>query len=301
LFVDFIAEHIHPTHGRAGIIVPEGIIFQSAGAYKDLRKMLVDKAFLYAVVSLPAGVFQPYSGVKTSILLMDKTIAAKTDKILFVKIQNDGFGLGAQRREMATSYLPDALNLICDFQQAILQGDTSRFEGEDLNLQAIAVKKTKIAENGDYNLSSDRYKENQDNRNGRWDLVDFEDLIENVKYTNKIQRSEFLESGEFSIVDQSEKFIAGYWNNEADVFKLEKPIIAFGDHTRIFKYIDFDFVLGADGIKILQPNSKIDSKFFYNVLQNIEIKSLGYSRHYKELKETKIPLPPLSIQKEISR
>ena len=112
LFVDYIAEHIHPTSGRAGIIVPEGIIFQSAGAYKDLRKMLVDKAFLYAVVSLPAGVFQPYSGVKTSVLLMDKTIAAKTDKILFIKIQNDGFGLGAQRREMATSDLPDALNII---------------------------------------------------------------------------------------------------------------------------------------------------------------------------------------------
>ena len=59
LFVDYIAEHIHPTKGRAGIIVPEGIIFQSANAYKDLRKMLVDKNMLYAVVSLPAGIFQP--------------------------------------------------------------------------------------------------------------------------------------------------------------------------------------------------------------------------------------------------
>ena len=120
LFVDYIAEHIHPTSGRAGIIVPEGIIFQSANAYRDLRKMLVEKKFLYAVVSLPAGVFQPYSGVKTSVLLMDKTLAAKTDKILFVKIANDGFGLGAQRREMKTSDLPDALNLIRDFQAAIL-------------------------------------------------------------------------------------------------------------------------------------------------------------------------------------
>ena len=158
LFVDYIAEHIHPTHGRAGIIVPEGIIFQSAGAYKDLRKMLVDKAFLYAVVSLPAGVFNPYAGVKTSVLLMDKTLAGKTDKILFVKIQNDGFGLGAQRRELATSDLPDALNLVRDFQAAVLQGDTSRFTGEDLPLQAVAVEKTQIAANGDYNLSGDRYK-----------------------------------------------------------------------------------------------------------------------------------------------
>ena len=96
LFVDYIAEHLNPN-GRAGIIVPEGIIFQSGTAYKKLRKMLVDHS-LYAVVSLPAGVFNPYSGVKTSILLLDKNLAKKTDKILFVKINNDGFGLGAQRR-----------------------------------------------------------------------------------------------------------------------------------------------------------------------------------------------------------
>ena len=75
LFVDYIAEHLNPK-GRAGIIVPEGIIFQSGKAYKALRKMLLDN-YLYAVVSLPAGVFNPYSGVKTSILLLDKELAKK--------------------------------------------------------------------------------------------------------------------------------------------------------------------------------------------------------------------------------
>ena len=96
LFVDYMAEHLRPA-GRAGIIVPEGIIFQSQNAYKQLRKMLVDNS-LVAVVSLPAGVFQPYSGVKTSILLLDKSLAKKTKEILFVKVENDGFDLGAQRR-----------------------------------------------------------------------------------------------------------------------------------------------------------------------------------------------------------
>ena len=67
LFVDYIAEHLN-IKGRAGIIVPEGIIFQGANAYKALRKNLVEEWGLYAVVSLPSGVFQPYSGVKTSIL-----------------------------------------------------------------------------------------------------------------------------------------------------------------------------------------------------------------------------------------
>jgi len=83
LFVDYIASHLKPN-GRAGIIVPEGIIFQSGKAYKELRKNLV-KNSLYAVISLPAGVFQPYSGVKTSILLLDKELAKKQDKILFIK------------------------------------------------------------------------------------------------------------------------------------------------------------------------------------------------------------------------
>ncbi len=78
LFVDYIAEHLNPN-GKAGIIVPEGVIFQSGTAYKDLRKMLVEN-YLYAVVSLPAGVFNPYSGVKTSILLMDKAIAKQSQR-----------------------------------------------------------------------------------------------------------------------------------------------------------------------------------------------------------------------------
>ena len=95
LFVDYIAEHLNPN-GRAGIIVPEGVIVQSGKAYKELRKMLVEN-YLYAVVSLPAGVFNPYSGVKTSILLMDNAIAKKSNKIIFIKIENDGYNLGAQR------------------------------------------------------------------------------------------------------------------------------------------------------------------------------------------------------------
>ena len=79
LFVDYMAEHLNPG-GRAGIIVPEGIIFQSQNAYKALRKMLVEN-YLWAVVSLPAGVFNPYSGVKTSILFLDRNLARRTDEV----------------------------------------------------------------------------------------------------------------------------------------------------------------------------------------------------------------------------
>ena len=92
LFVDYMAEHLTPN-GRAGIIVPEGIIFQSQTAYKQLRKMLVENS-LVAVVSLPAGVFNPYSGVKTSILVLDKSLAKRTDRIAFFKVEKRRFRPG---------------------------------------------------------------------------------------------------------------------------------------------------------------------------------------------------------------
>ena len=124
LFVDYIAEHL-TIHGRAGVIVPEGIIFQSGTAYKALRKMLVEK-YVWAVVSLPAGVFQPYSGVKTSILLMDKTLAKKAESILFVKVENDGFDLGAQRRAIEKNDLTQALIILQKYKQARWVNDRQR-------------------------------------------------------------------------------------------------------------------------------------------------------------------------------
>ena len=295
LFVDYIEEHLNPN-GRAGVIVPEGIIFKSEIVYKKLRKMLIENS-LYAVVSLPAGVFNPYAGVKTSILFLNKNLAKKTDKILFVKVSNDGFGLGAQRREIKENDLPMALEIIKKYKQCTIEEKEIEFNLAETKLAHI-VKKEKIAESGDYNLSGDRYK-SATVYNGKWDFVEVENAIEKVKYTTKIKKDKFLNKGKYPIIDQSEKFIAGYWNREEDVFKVSKPIVIFGDHTKCFKYIDFDFVLGADGVKILKSTDEYAPKFFYFILSNLKIKNLGYSRHFKELKRMKIPLPPLEIQEQI--
>jgi len=154
LFVDYMAEHLTPN-GRAGFIVPEGIIFQSQSAYKELRKMLVENS-LVAVISLPAGVFNPYSGVKTSILILDKSLARQSTTIAFFKIQNDGFGLGAQGRLIERNDLPQAL--------VELNKYLCRLRNKELleNIQptlGLIVPKEKIAANGDYNLSGERYRE----------------------------------------------------------------------------------------------------------------------------------------------
>ena len=130
LFVDYMAEHLTAT-GRAAIVVPEGIIFQSGTAYKALRKMLVNES-LVAVVSLPAGVFNPYSGVKTSILILDKRLYKQLSSVLFVKVGNDGFNLGAQRRAVVNSDLPEATRLLKGWMTA-----PDKFEGDGVIAQEI--------------------------------------------------------------------------------------------------------------------------------------------------------------------
>jgi len=98
LFVDYINEHLKPN-GRAGIIVPEGIVFQNGISYKILRKNLINNS-LIAVISLPAGLFQPYSGVKTSILILDKKRNKSSEKIYFINIENDGYSLNTNRNKI---------------------------------------------------------------------------------------------------------------------------------------------------------------------------------------------------------
>ena len=132
-----------------------------------------------------------------------------------------------------------------------------------------------------------------------WKIRPFEECVVKVKYTAKIASSDYLEEGMYPIVSQEEGLICGYWNNEDDVFKISSPVVIFGDHTRILKYVDFDFVLGADGVKILQPIDSINAKFFKLYLESCRIPSLGYSRHYKLLKELDVPIPHRAEQERI--
>ena len=165
LFVDYMAEHLTPN-GRAGIIVPEGIIFQSQNAYKQLRKMLVEE-YLVAVISLPAGVFNPYSGVKTSILILDKALAKRRDSIGFFKVENDGFDLGAQRRPITENDLPQIEQAVIDYlnmdEQDLQDKNSSTAVLNKLTQEGSVqiVAKEKIAVNGEYNLSGERYRESR--------------------------------------------------------------------------------------------------------------------------------------------
>jgi type I restriction enzyme S subunit len=118
----------------------------------------------------------------------------------------------------------------------------------------------------------------------------------------QIETKDYLESATYPVVDQGQKFIVAYSDNEDKLYRIEEPVIIFGDHTRIIKYIDFDFIIGADGTKILLPfDDTIDAKYAYYQLLFTKIESLGYSRHFKVLKEKIFYKPSLTKQKEIAQ
>ena len=132
-----------------------------------------------------------------------------------------------------------------------------------------------------------------------WEIRKFEDCLQKVKSSKKIPKKSFLTEGLYPIVSQEKELINGYWNKSEDVLKVDKPIVIFGDHTKIVKLINFDFVKGADGIVTLLPIKEINSIFFAYQLQNIELRDLGYARHYRLLKENQIVIPSIEEQKQI--
>jgi type I restriction enzyme S subunit len=125
---------------------------------------------------------------------------------------------------------------------------------------------------------------------GKWRFASFDDLfiVVNDKKT-QVKSSDYLESGSTPVIDQGQKAIAGFTNNEA-VYR-DVPVIIFGDHTRIIKWVDFAFAPGADGTQVLKTKKPMDLKLGFFLLSHVDLPSLGYSRHMKELKEKEFKFP----------
>ncbi|MFQ9759176.1 MAG: restriction endonuclease subunit S [Acutalibacteraceae bacterium] len=130
----------------------------------------------------------------------------------------------------------------------------------------------------------------------------FTNLYRDVtKEGTKIPQEKYCLTGQFPIVDQGQRVIAGWWNDDAGIFK-NVPAIIFGDHTRAIKYMEQPFFIGADGVKILRPtNIKDNPKYLYYALQAAKIPNLGYSRHFKVVKELEIRIYSRDEQNEIVR
>lgn len=133
---------------------------------------------------------------------------------------------------------------------------------------------------------------------GEWKSSNFSKVFEVANNKNsQVKSSDYLESGTIPIVDQGKKLVSGYTNKQ-DIYS-DTPVIIFGDHTRVVKWVDFNFCQGADGTQVLKPNSILETKFAYYLLSHTPIPNLGYSRHMRELKEKsfKYPIDKLEQQK----
>ena len=319
LFVDYIASHLN-EHGRAGVIVPEGVIFQSQKAYRQLRRILLDES-LVAVISLPGGVFNPYSGVKTSILILDKTLAPKTDRVAFFKVQNDGYDLGAQRRPIAQDDLPAVSDEINEYLRRVR---SEEMVDEYQSTRGHVVAKSAIAADGEYNLSGERYRT----------------LAES---TSQYPTVKLGEPGLFVIVSggtpKSDE--PQYWDGDipwitlvdlpaedfiSEIETTERTITGSGLAHSAAKIIPADSVvvssratIGRIGINriplatnqgfkniVIEDTSRAVAEYVALAVTKLvpEMKAKASGATYKEITKTKfadleIPLPPLEVQREI--
>ena len=306
LFVDYIAEHLNPV-GRAGIIVPEGIIFQSQNAYKALRKMLVEN-YLWAVVSLPAGVFNPYSGVKTSILFLDRNLARRTDDVVFVKVENDGFDLGAQRRPNGKNDLPDAFE--------ILDGHKKAQRSQEGKI-ALTVSRKRILESPDVNLSGDRYRVVAAVQS-KWPMVSIGDLcdLQNGRAFKPTDWEEAKGGGlpiiriqNLNNMDAEFNYYSGKVDDRLIVHNGDLLFswsgsrgTSFGPHI----WNGNDGILNQHIFNVRHINNVIRSFFYWMLKKAVEQVEenlhggVGLVHITKgNLEKIEIPLPPLEIQQQI--
>ena len=297
LFVDYMAEHLTPT-GRAGIIVPEGIIFQSQTAYKELRKMLVENS-LVAVVSLPAGCFNPYSGVKTSILILDKSLARQSDTIAFFKVENDGFGLGAQRRAIEKNDLPQVQAELAAYLHAlraqVVHRDhprphvhrPDRAERKDRREWRLQPQRRAVSEGSAVSTS--------------FPLVLLGDVCEVTK-GSPITRDQVVE-GTVPVIAGGQQ--PSCYHNVANRDGESITVSASGAYAGFVAY--FDQPIFASDCSTIQPRDhRILPKFLFRLLKwkqdDIYAMQVGMGQPHvypKDLVKMQIPLPPLEVQKEI--
>lgn len=293
LFIDYIVSHLRPK-GRAGIIVPEGIIFQSGNAYKALRKNLVENG-LYAVVSLPGGVFQPYSGVKTSILLFNHQVAKNKSEIAFVKIAADGFDLGATKRTVSQNDLPLAVELL----------EKWAADKEIESPLVSFVSKETIAADGDYNLSGENYKAGVDHSTAMWPVVELGDITEVLDSKRKPITKSDRTKGDFPYYGATG--IVDYVND----YIFDERLLLLGEDgakweagQRSAFIVEGKYWVNNHAHVLRPDKSKVIDTYLMHLLNYLDL-----SQHITgvtvpklnqgKMKEIKIPLPPLEVQRQI--
>jgi len=307
LFVDYINEHLKPN-GRAGIIVPDGIINQTGTAYKQLRKKLIETS-LVGVISLPSGVFNPYSGVKTSILILDKLNSKKLGEVIFLNVKNDGYSLGAQRKPIEKNDLPDITEEFINFitknktNHKVLKLDLLNNENYSLNYSIYELENNlskanyiKLNNEKYFQLSSGGTPKSDENKywGGNINWITLADL----------PQKDFI-----SLINNSKRKIteAGLKNSSAKI--IPKNSIIVSTRATLGRVAVNNVELATNqGFKsiTIKDNNNISYKYVAYLMKSLEKKmnSLATGGTFKELSKTafgnlEIPLLPIENQIKI--
>lgn len=276
--------------GRMALLVPEGVLFKKT--LSSVRQFLLENAKLELVVSLPQGVFLPYTGVKTSILYFtgchEDNISTR-DPILFYEVKNDGYTLDNHRRPI-------------DDNDLKIIGD--------IDFSKLAVEYEKIKEN-DYNLIANRYTEESSNKNPstvqeKWDMVKLGELL------IPITKSDFLKTKKQEpqlrpVISQAKCSNIGNSNNNTrtvDDTPNNFPVIIFDDFTTSYKYInpiiDYTFEIESPNTIFLQNKNNNNLKYISYAMEIIKFKPSIHKRHWiSEYSNFYIPIPPIETQQKI--
>ena len=291
LFVDYMLEHLN-SNGRAAIIVPEGIIFQAGTAYKRLREVLLKEA-LIGVISLPSGVFQPYSGVKTSILILDKRIAKSRPEILFSDIRAIGVSLGIKRTVTEHNDLP-----------FVLKDYAAYYTASELSKCSFLADRNAILDN-DCNLSAERYRPVEARPGTR--VVRLKEVCTLTKGTHSSTKTA---PGNYPLIVTAEEWLTSTdYQIEGEAVCV--PLISSTGHGKAsikrIHFVSGKFAV-ANLLAALRPTDfeVLNTKFLYLVLDSLKDEMAGLmkgaanvSMKVEDLAEFKIPLPPLEVQNEI--
>jgi type I restriction enzyme M protein len=312
LFLRYMMRHLTDS-GRAGVIVPEGVLFNSSIGYRKIRELLLDNG-LWCVVSLPGGVFNPYAAVKTSILFFDKTKVSNRE-VLFANVENDGFSLSAQRKSIQQNDLPELL------------ADIERYEkGEELQMiSSHVVSYDKIQDSDGFNLSGDRYKVDEFVPNHKFKVVKLGDVTERI--TDGSHNPPKSSDGKDSLPMLSSKniladgqitFADARYIEPADFVKENKrTYVSVGDvlmtivgtigRVAEVRSLEKPFTLQRS-VSVIKPTSSVIPAFLVQVLRSeplqrqMQLLSRGVAQkgiYLKDVAGLNIPLPPLDVQEQI--
>ncbi len=320
LFTDYIAEHLS-TDGRGGIIVPNGIVATTQNAYVKLRRFLIEDS-LVAVVSLPAGVFKPYSGVKTSILLLDKKLARQTKEILFLKITADGFDLGDKRNPIEANDLPEAERVVKAWLKGKLNDELRMTEGKGIVWRAI--EKKALLENRSVTLQAEAFVGGEvagtDCR-----MVSFEELCVRMQYglsvslntggvgtpcfrMNEIPGGVATDTGTMKRTEIPAADLAKYRLNRGDLLFNRTNSFEHVGRTGIFE-LPGDYVFASYLIRLEVKRELADPHYINAFMNSAKFQEGIKSRASRAVNQAnisasalagyEIPLPPLEEQRRI--